>query len=349
MASLSSIVSSRNIIHSNNLSETNIETGIISMLIPHSTQYTDHQSLTRAYSSPNVTGTVTVEIWGASGSAPGQRCCGLSIPGNPGAYSRKTFTLNGNTLNLSTTIGVACTEEQLCYKGTSGPTCLCWCLGSANGTMCAGGGRGGVWWCSDGSRTTFCCAVEANHCSTPFGNLGWPYIPHNRSAATACTGLYDGAGCGMICNIKVAGDIPTASGGDLNVSGGISCALFGMCNQCCNIPNVFFVKTSPYRFSKEGAMLVNQHDECNMRYNFGGAGPSDLLSVLGFAGRTPTAGPLFNCWGATKNCGCNSAAMRFQDIMPYGVPANAGSTQHEGYTYGNRGGPGAVKVVYRGT
>ena len=93
MASLSSIVSSRNIIHSNNLSETNIETGIISMLIPHSTQYTDHQSLTRSYSSPNVTGTVTVEIWGASGSAPGQRCCGLSIPGNP---ARSKFWQNWN-------------------------------------------------------------------------------------------------------------------------------------------------------------------------------------------------------------------------------------------------------------
>ena len=343
MASLSSIVTSRNVIHHNVLEETNIETGIISMLIPHSTQYTDHHSLTRSYSSPNVTGTVTVEIWGASGSAAGQRCCGLSIPGNPGAYSRKTFTLNGNTLNFTTTIGVACTEENLCYKGTSGPTCLCWCLGSANGTMCAGGGRGGVWWCSDGSRTTFCCAIEALHCHTIFSDLPHPYNPGR-------TGATDGAGCGMICNIKVAGDIPTASGGDLNLSGGISCSLFGQCNQCCNISNIYFVKTSPYRFSKEGAMIVNQQDECNMRYNFGGGGPSDLLHVLGFAGRVPTPGPLFNCWGATRNCGCNSTANRFQDIMPYGVPANAGgASQESGYSYGNRGGPGAVKVVYRGT
>lgn len=348
MASLSSIVTSRNVVHQNLLKETNIETGVVSVFIPHSTQYTDHHSLTRTWSSPNVTGTVVVELWGASGSAPGLHRCGLSIPGNPGAYSKKTFILNGNTLHFSTNIGVACNNEEVSfsggnsYKGTSGPTCLCWCLGSANGTVCAGGGRGGVGWCSDGSTTTFCCAIQANYCHTNFCDLPRPYYHEDITGG-------NGQGCGMICNILVASDPATASGGDLNLSGGISCSLFGMCNQCCKIPNVHFVKTSPYRFSKKGVMLINQHDECNMRYNFGGEGPSDLLQMLGFAGRTPSPGPLFNCWGATRVCGCNSAAMRYQDVMPYGVPANASGSQNDAYNYGARGGPGAVKIVYRGT
>ena len=48
MASLSSIVTSRNVVHQNLLKETNIETGVISVFIPHSTEYTDHHSLTRS-------------------------------------------------------------------------------------------------------------------------------------------------------------------------------------------------------------------------------------------------------------------------------------------------------------
>ena len=91
MASLKNIVAGRNVVSSNSAIENNIETGQVSMLVPHSTTVTDHHSLNQTWSSPNTTGTVIIEMWGASGSAANGTCCGMALPGNSAAYTKKTF------------------------------------------------------------------------------------------------------------------------------------------------------------------------------------------------------------------------------------------------------------------
>ena len=40
------------------------------------------------------TGKIQIEIWGAGGSAGRQWCCGMGLPGNPGAYARKTLCVD---------------------------------------------------------------------------------------------------------------------------------------------------------------------------------------------------------------------------------------------------------------
>lgn len=343
MASLKNIVSGRNIISNNAALENNLETGQVSMLVPHSSHHgTTHQSINQIWSSPNTTGTVIIEIWGASGSSPNGACCGASLPGNSGAYSKKTFSLGGNTLNLSTTLGTSCTNSECCYKGVSLPTCLCYCLGSANGTMCAGGGRGGVWWCIDGSTSFVCCAAQANYCHTLYADLPKPYFQGSFGAP------HDG--CGMVCNITVAGDIPTASGGDINCPGGISCTLNTLCQgTCCHYNYFYFQESSAGVHAEKGVMLAYGFEYDNMHHPLGGAGPHELLSNYSAVSREPIGSPMAFCYGSAWICHCNQNNNTYSQFLPHGIGGPAIVNVHSGTTWGIRGGSGAVKVTYRGS
>jgi hypothetical protein len=342
MASLKNIVAARNVISNDTAIETNYEPGQISMLVPHSSQHgTTHQSITQAWSSPNTTGTVIVEVWGASGSSPNGSCCGVSLPGNSGAYSKKTFSLGGNTLHLSTTLGTSCTNSDCCFKGTSLPTCLCYCLGSTNGTMCAGGGRGGVWWCIDGSTSFICCAAQANYCHTLMSALPLPYNPGSFS---------DHAGCGMVCNITVAGDIPTSSGGDINCPGGISCTLNTLCQgNCCNHNFLYFSETSAGLHSEKGVMLAVAYHYDSAHHEVGGAGPWELLAHYQEVAREPIGSPLTSCVGENHYCPCTQNNNLYAQFLPHGLGGPAITNIHGGITWGIRGGSGAEKITYRGS
>ena len=345
MASLKNIVAGRNVISSNSAIENNIETGQVSMLVPHSTTVTDHQSINQTWSSPNTTGTVIIEMWGASGSAANGTCCGMALPGNSAAYSKKTFSLGGNTLNISTTMGVSCVNSDCCYKGVSGPSCLCYCLGSTNGTMCAGGGRGGVWWCINGNTSFVCCAIQANYCHTLMCNLPAPYNIWSECTNSPSTG----AGCGMVCNITALSDIPTASGGDINCPGGISCTLHTLCNgNCCHYNITYFSETSAGLHSEKGVMLTYSVEYDNIHHGLAGAGPWDILANYSTVARETIGSPLTTCYGASWYCHCNSW-YQYPQLLPHGLGAPAHHNYHDGTTWGIRGGSGAVKITYRGS
>ena len=345
MASLKTIVASRNIISKETAIEDNLETGQVFMLIPHSTCHLDHASVNQTWSSPNTTGTVVVEAWGAGGSAPNGACCGSSLPGNSPAYTKKTFTLNSQTLQITTTLGLSCNNSANCYKGESGPTCICYVLGSNNGTMCAGGGRGGVWWCIDGSTSFTCCAATANYCHTLFADLTYPYKLQNVGGSTAPTG----EGCGIVCNVRCATDIPTASGGDINCPGTISCTLQTCCNSMhCMCQYYFFQPTSAGRFGENGVMLQYSANMYGPNHGCGASMHLDLLRQLSIASRAPSGMPVGTCYGPVI-CNCHDGVNRWQQFLPHGIGAPPVAVRDSGTTYSPRGGPGTVRITYRGT
>jgi len=87
------------------------------------------------------TGTAVIEIWGAGGSGARMCCCGGGLPGNAGAYSRRTISVcAGKTVCGG--VGMSCgNADAICFRGCSDSTGLCWQgAAGANGCMCAQGG-----------------------------------------------------------------------------------------------------------------------------------------------------------------------------------------------------------------
>ena len=214
MASLATLLSTR---LAGVVEETNLETGKIYTYVSGKTYETLRCNF--CWSAPSA-GTVTVEIWGAGGSGARQCCCGIGIPGNAGAYSKKTYTTAADGY-ICGILGVSCgNANSLCFRGCSTATCIQLCSGTG-GTctcMCAMGGRGGWVRCNPGSGSNFCCL--GNQFSLPKTNIG-------------------GGGCGIVCNYEV-NSTAIAYGGDVNIEGAISCAHFYHCNGSCNCSTYMF-------------------------------------------------------------------------------------------------------------
>ena len=114
--------------------------------------------------SPGV-GKVTLEVWGAGGSVGRQCCCGMGLPGNPGAYVRKTFCVDACTF-IFAKLGNACCEDQLCVKACSEASCVLLCSPSGlfrsgignerEVCICAEGGWGGLSLCSHSASPFYC-------------------------------------------------------------------------------------------------------------------------------------------------------------------------------------------------
>lgn len=155
-------------------------------------------------------GQAVIEIWGGNGGASPGCCCGSGIPGNSGAYSRRTVTVAAGWYVCG------CVGAGGC--GYTGPYCgTCGCgtgvtvfnaSAVSQGCMCAQGGTGGRWVCWTGSNP-YCCFISIGYCFT--------------------TGA--GAGCGTICNYggPVASTISQAFGGDVNIQGGLGKRKFEDC------------------------------------------------------------------------------------------------------------------------
>lgn len=88
MASLSSLIQTKSAIAQ--ISEENLDKGQV-FVFAHGT-YTQNFRCQFCWIAPS-NGTATIEIWGAGGSASRMCCCGIGIPGNPGAYAKKTVAI----------------------------------------------------------------------------------------------------------------------------------------------------------------------------------------------------------------------------------------------------------------
>ena len=299
--------------------ETNLEAGQTFLFVPN--HYTS--GITTFTWTATASGTAIIEIWGASGSGGRMCCCGGGIPGNPGAYAKKTVTVsNGST--VCGTVGLACANDTLCYRGKSENTCICYNAATA-GVMCAEGGYGGYALCNTAALSPYCCFVSAGFCNT-----------------------LSGSGCGWICNRAGPNAVvaAVATGGDVNCPGGISCACFSLCDGSNHCYFHQFVATSPGIFSKEGSYFTFQasHDRGNYGVDYHG-----VIAGLNSLSASPRMGrPHTACWSGSRPCGCYDSAGCFA-TLPYGVPGVSGAPCSSVRDNGLRGGPGAVRIQFIGS
>ena len=149
---------------------------------------------------PNTSGTAVVEAWGAGGSGAEMCCCGFGLPGNSGAYVKKTVVMSVGDYICGCT-GISCgNSDSLCFRGCSEPTMVRFCIGGAETCVCAEGGKGGVTYCS--TNSSFYCCYRAN---------GF------------CVTKTDNNQCGIICNMCNGSWIACAYGGEINKPGFNSC------------------------------------------------------------------------------------------------------------------------------
>ena len=308
--------------------ESNLEKGRIYAYEPGSDQgvnFWNGGSGNFCWASPG-TGTVTVEIWGASGSASRMCCCGAGLPGNPGAYSKKTFNVNSASCIIGCT-GLSCgNPSTLCFRGCSAPTMLCWVGASGtNGCMCAQGGMSGLSVCIS-SSSIYCCFIACGMCFT----------------------LQGSDGCGWICNYgSVYNFIPCGYGGDVNCCGGISKVFFGHCNSCCWCCNEYRVRTSPGIFAEQGGEVAFNFD---MHEQGGSVVSGPYMLALSSMSRQPPQGmPYTSCWSSGgTSCGCYEY-FGCHAYLGVGIPG-PGVTPCSGVRdVGMRGGHGAVRIKYQGT
>jgi len=127
---ISQLLRQRNDSLRNNLpEETNLETGTIYMYTEGTTYtpYSNQYGGGFCWNAPCY-GCAVIEVWGAGGSAARIACCGFAIPGNSGAYSKKTICvwpkggITSSTTFTPTGTGVSAsgTFPAVAIKSTSG-------------------------------------------------------------------------------------------------------------------------------------------------------------------------------------------------------------------------------------
>lgn len=268
-------------------------------------------------------GTAVIEIWGASGGGGCMCCCGSGIPGNPGAYAKKTITVAPGCF-VCGQVGKACQEGGgFGWRGCSDSSGLVWtgCTGGY-GCICAQGGMSGCTTCST-TPSPYCCLYASGYCGT--------LAPDN---------------CGLICNWRSYSSswMACAFGGDVNCCGGISCTNFWCCynNVPCSLQH--FVRMSAGIYSTAGAMVVHSSEEGNAYSNFAGNGAMQLQHGLNALSRTPAGGvPFSACWQGALDCGCY---VQCYNRFPAGVPANASQPCAGVRDGGNQGGAGQVRIRF---
>jgi hypothetical protein len=268
------------------------------------------------------TGTAQIEIWGAGGSSARMCCCGAGIPGNAGAYSRKTVNVTAGS-TVKGCLGFSCGNAgSMCFRGCSEPTMLCWCTTLANGCMCAEGGRGGTSICST-TPSMFCCFYASGFCGT--------LIPDN---------------CGVICNMSNGGWIANAYGGDINCCGRFNCILFGGCypHCVCQFSQTNYIP--PGMISTNGSYVTFNHESDGTFENWTGSGLGSLYTAMAAASKSPAGGqPYSACWTGNRNCG-HYEATGCIPYLPQGVGGPGTNPCTNIPSNGIRGGNGAIRIKF---
>lgn len=272
-------------------------------------------------------GVAVIEAWGASGSGAMMCCCGNGLPGNPGAYSKKTIKVNSSSFVCGTLGCSSPGETTLCFRGCSCPTTLCY-SGLNTGCICAMGGRGGETRCWTATIGATCCWLAAGFCASQSGNY--------------C------AGCGTVCNWCGALNwMACAYGGDVNKCGGISCTTFQNCDHINWCYQSFHVATSPGIFAEDGAVLTFNAG-LDDGYSLGNAGNWHVLqNALSSSSRVPKEGIPFTPCYTGRVCGCWDW-LGSTPYSPYGVPGMPGFPCTNQRGLGTRGGHGAVRIKFIG-
>jgi hypothetical protein len=126
---LSQLLRARNESIRPNLEETNLETGTIFMYTEGTTYspYSTNAGGGFCWKAPTY-GCAVIEAWGAGGSAGKVACCGYGLPGNSGAYAKKSIcvwpagglTSSTTYTHAGTGVSAAGTFNAVAIKSTSG-------------------------------------------------------------------------------------------------------------------------------------------------------------------------------------------------------------------------------------
>jgi hypothetical protein len=302
--------------------EENLEKGKI-YFFSGSAERTNFSNGGFCWQSPG-TGQVIVDVWGAGGSGARMCCCGFGIPGNPGAFARKCLCIQSGCWICGYT-GMSCGSPDLCFRGCSEYSGVCWQANGANGCVCAQGGRGGTSICSS-SASAYCCFTANSFCTTLIN-----------------------ANCGVVCNYGsgTGSCCAQAYGGDINCYGGFSCANFGGCQPSCPCSTSYMIATPPYYYSTCGGVITYGNESDNGGANWTGMSLNGYIHGMGVMGKNPSHGSPTdqNCWTGGRTCGCYEG----QGCIPFVPPGFPGSPpnpcpDHRDMAF--RGGHGAVRIKF---
>jgi len=281
------------------------------------------------------TGTAVIEIWGAGGSSSLACCCGWGLPGNAGAYSKKTVAVTSAT-TIRACIGHSCgNASTVTYRGRSEPTmvCIC-CVGGAAvfQCMCAEGGFGGYSQCATSGASSYCCAFAQGYCTTSTGS-----------------------GCGIVCNLSTAsiGSIGSpvtraqAYGGDTNCQGMFSCVLYAQCAHYMSCQAIVTIAVPAGYITDNGANITYNTEDDNGSSTHNGGGLSQFLTGLNAAGKQPHHGGFkSHCMGAARRgCGCYESN-GCGNWLPIGTGGLGVFTCADVKDFGSRGGMGALRIRF---
>lgn len=312
-----------------NITESNLERGFITVFQPGA-EYNGYRC--GWCWKPCGTGCAIIEVWGAAGSGGKMCCCGLGLPGNPGAYARRTICVTASQYICSTGTGtcewgMSCgNADALCFRGCSNPTGVCWFSTTTNGCICAEGGRGGDARCvASAGFSIFCCFVALGY---PATNLG-------------------SAGCGLVCHKRTGDWEPQAYGGDVNCPGGFSCLYVGACDPFAMCCHKHYVRTSAGKFAVDGATaeVVMQCAGCLSVYS-GGQTVGPFYAALAALSHSPTAAaPYMSPWNGSSPCGCYEAWGCLHRLST-GIPGLSAVPCPDVRDQGWRGGHGAARITF---
>lgn len=268
-------------------------------------------------------GTAIVEIWGAGGSGARMCCCGGGVPGNAGAYSRRTVKVRAGCF-FTGSVGFSCGNgDALCFRGCSDSTGLCWRGLEGTGCMCAQGGRGGLSFCSTGT-SMFCCFGGNGFCRTgPFND-----------------------NCGIVCNFFPGIWIANAFGGNINRCGHFSCTAFFGCQGPCICSYIQHVAVPAGQHSRCGGVVSFATENNNDFSNWSGQGAHQHQAALNGLSRAPNAGiPWAYPWGFGGGCGCYDNEGCSPHVPP-GHPGTAPFPCGDVRDNGRRGGHGLIRIKF---
>jgi hypothetical protein len=269
------------------------------------------------------TGVAVIELWGASGSGGKMCCCGGSgLPGNSGAYLRKTLNVTASSC-LCGWVGCSPTGDGLCYGGRSQCSVACPFNTNNNTILAATGGFGGFQMCTTGT-SLYCCFTACGFNQT-----------------------FTNTNCGIICNVggPNGAAAATASGGDVNISGGISCVRMFEQSYCSECNYEHTVAVSPGIFSATGPtcfrfMRAGWPYEGWARHGSYGYG----TSVASFQGMYPTTDRI-ECWTSGSNiCGCYEWSGCV--LGGVGFPGTTGHSCPGVRSAGQKGGHGGIRITF---
>jgi len=288
----------------------------------------DDTSNTVCWHSPG-TGQAVIEIWGSGGSAPRMCCCGSGLPGNAAAYSRKIISVDADSY-IYGTIGRACRNQDLCFKGCSEATCICWIGSGQDGCMCAEGGMGGHAYCQTSTTSLYCCYRNGGFCAENGGLSSY---------------------CGYVCNLSASKNwIANGYGGDTNCPGRISCLKVYCCgagtlNIRCRLD--YFVPAPAGLYGLGcGHMAMITGEEDAHHAPLPGMALNNITAPMQILGHSPQrGGPPSYCWRSDRQCSCYEQYSCIP-YMPIGWGAPGLYMCGDIRDTGARGGSGAMRIRF---